>query len=285
MTWDPTAIPQVRRRAAASGARPDRAHPARRRRARSLDLGCGAGNVAARARAALAGGADPRRRQLARRCSPARARRGGRRRALSRRPGRPRAWARRRRRSTSSTATLHCTGSTGHATLFPRVLAMVAPGGVLAVQMPDNFARAVARRRSPTLARGAALARAARAARARAAGRDAAPTTSGLARAARRARRRVDHRVPAGAARRRGGEHPVVAWTRARRCALLAAASRRGILADDAARSPRLFVASRTLLAAAVCRRRLLRSVRADGAVHVPLRSGLRSAEPAPRNA
>ena len=85
--------------------------------------------------------------------------------------GRPRHAGGRRARRISSTRTRRCTGSTDHARLFPALLGGLAPGGVLAVQMPRNFSapshtliaeaarggpwRAPARAAAPALAGGA----------------------------------------------------------------------------------------------------------------------------------
>ena len=139
MSLGPDAVPQVFERAAAPGARSSGARSARRRRRRSSI------SVAARAtsrrfsrerwpRARIVG-VDNSKEMLAK----ARASAGGRRDArMDRRRHRD---AVRRREPIDvvySNAALHWQDD--HAQLFPRIFDWVAPGGVLAVQMPDQFA-------------------------------------------------------------------------------------------------------------------------------------------------
>ena len=169
----------------------------------------------AAARRPLAGGGDHRRRRLAAMLERARrGRAGGRTHSLV--PRRPRAAGSPQRtslRPSSSSRTPRCTGSTTTPRLFPRLFAAVAAGGVLAVQMPDQF-RAPSHVALADVAGGAALARAARrrhCARCPVAAPQAyyewlAPDADG-----------IDlwtteylHVLPAAD----DGEHPVVAWTR-----------------------------------------------------------------------
>ncbi len=131
------AIPRVRRRAPAARARPARAHSTRAA-ANDRGLGLRHGQRDAAAGRALAAGAQSSASTVRRPCSRKRARRRPMcRAARSSRPtlrsGSP------MRRSISSTATRRCTGFPTTPRCSRASRRMVAPEGVLAVQMPDNF--------------------------------------------------------------------------------------------------------------------------------------------------
>ena len=151
------AVSEVRRRAFASRARSHGTH----RSGRAADrrrLGLRRRQRHADSRATLAARAFHRRRQFG---GDARARHARQARTAPTSNGAspilPSGPARRRpQASILSSATPRCTGWIDHATLFPRLMGIVARGGALAVQMPSNFHGAVARR----AARGGGAARA-----------------------------------------------------------------------------------------------------------------------------
>ena len=213
MPWDPAQYLAVRRRSGC-GPRSTCSRAFRSSAPRTIvDLGCGAGNVTRLLARALAATRRSSASTVRRRCSAKRARR---------RATMPRCtfvaadlaqWAPDAPVDlVYSNAALHWLPD--HAALFARVAAMVAPDGVLAVQMPDNF-------RAPSHTAIADIARSPR-------WRGAAGRASCASRRSRRAAdyfawlaplhgdgRHLDDRVPAGAAERReDGEHPVAAWTK-----------------------------------------------------------------------